>query len=95
MTRFITLTATALTLVVTGLAAAAATPGTVRAEPARTATPEKVMAVVCEFHRTAVWSTYEKLEPALKIARSGVDSRVAQTTSSRQQHNSSLREETR
>jgi hypothetical protein len=95
MTRFITLTAIVATLAALWLATFAATAGPVRVLPARTARPEKVMSLVCELHRVTVLSAYEKLEPALKIARSAVDSKVAQTTSSSQQHDPSLPEEAR
>ena len=38
------------------------------------ATPEKIFAVLNDFHQTASWSPYEKKDPAMKRAFSGPES---------------------
>lgn len=40
------------------------------------ATPEKIHALIDDFHQWNVWSPYEKLDPAMKRSFSGADSGV-------------------
>jgi hypothetical protein len=63
-------------LIVVVLVFAATRPGTFKVERAATikAPPEKILALINDFRRWAVWSPWEKLDPALERSYSGAAS---------------------
>ena len=63
-------------LIVAVLVFAATRPGTFKVERAATikAPPEKILALINDFRRWAVWSPWEKLDPALERSYSGAAS---------------------
>lgn len=63
-------------LIVAVLVFAATRPGTFKVERAATikASPEKILALINDFRRWAVWSPWEKLDPALERSYSGAAS---------------------
>jgi Polyketide cyclase / dehydrase and lipid transport len=58
------------------LAYAATRPDTFRVQRSTTikAAPEKIFALIDDFHRWAAWSPYEQLDPAMQRTFSGADS---------------------
>lgn len=60
-------------LIVAVLAFAATRPGTFKVERKTTikASPEKILALINDFRHWAIWSPWEKLDPALKRSYSG------------------------
>ena len=67
---------TLLVLIVTVLVYAVSRPDTFRVERTATvkAAPDKIFALIQDFHNWSVWSPYEKLDPAMKRTFSGANS---------------------
>ncbi len=63
-------------LIVAVLLFAASKPDTFRVERSQriAAPPEKIAALIADFHRWGAWSPYEKLDPAMKRSFSGAAS---------------------